>query len=215
MLDANAVVGPAPLEADERFSHLVFPDRNNLKEVTVKGNFGNLVLRSAEPSDAEAFRVYLDGLSQNSRQQRFHGASSDDVIITNALTSDPDRSLCLFSRDKEGKPDEIVAEAMFSILPNGTSAEFGISVKDAWQKMGLSAPLMSALEENAWKFGVKELIGYVLSDNEAMKRMMQKRGYQPSQDESDPNITLYTLKLQPPKQKRSGFLKLTEVHRGS
>ncbi|MCD8338605.1 MAG: GNAT family N-acetyltransferase [Burkholderiales bacterium] len=195
VLDANAVTGPLPLEADEKFSHLVFPVTNNLKEINIKGNFGNLVLKSAEPADAEAFKKYLDSLSQHSRQQRFHGASSDEVIITNALTSDPDRSLCLFSRDREGRPDEIVAEAMFSILPNGTSAEFGISVKDSWQKMGLSGPLMSALEENARKFGLKQLIGYVLNDNEAMKRMMLKRGYAPTPDESDPHITLYTLEL--------------------
>ncbi len=196
VLDAHAVTDSQSLEADEKQSHLIFPNRNNLKEEIVKGEFGELILRGAEPADAKAFEQYLGSLSENSRQQRFHGVLSNEVLVANTLISDPDRSICMFLIDPKNEQESIVAEAMFSILPNGKSAEFGISARDSWQRKGLSSPLMSALEENARRLGIEELIGYVRKDNTAMKKMMSKRGYRPRPDETDPHITLYILDMQ-------------------
>ena len=118
-----------------------------------------------------------------------------EEIASRALTNDPDRSFTVILTEPQKNRGAIVAEATFSLLPNGKSAEFGISVADNYQRKGLSQFLMTALEEEALSRGLTELVGYVLKDNGGMSKMMKKRGYKQTEDESDPHVNLFSLDL--------------------
>ena len=95
--------------------------------------------------------------------------------------------------DPNSDSGDIIAEARLSQLPNRTSAEFGISVRDDWHGRGLATLLMDEIEAEARRRGLEKVVGYVLKDNENMHGMMAKRGYVRTTDKDDPNIDLFTL----------------------
>ena len=137
---------------------------------------------------------YLGSLSDQSRRLRFHSLTSSlESIAVSAVSSDPDRSFCIFAVDPNSDTGDIIAEARLSLLPSRTSAEFGISVRDDWQGHGLATLLMDEIESEARRRGLEQIVGYVLKDNENMHGMMVKRGYVRTTDEDDPNIDLFTL----------------------
>ena len=193
VLDAHCVIGSDTLTADENASHLIFPYRPNF-EKNVRGKYGLVKIKYSAPEDKENFLKYLGSLSDQSRRLRFHSLTSSlESIAVSAVSSDPDRSFSIFAVDPNSDSGDIIAEARLSQLPNRTSAEFGISVRDDWHGRGLATLLMDEIEAEARRRGLEKVVGYVLKDNENMHGMMAKRGYVRTTDKDDPNIDLFTL----------------------
>lgn len=196
VLDAYASIWDKPIKASSKVEHLVFPTILPKPSKKISGDFGDLIIRQAMPSDIEEFAKYIGTLSEGSMRMRFHGINTTpEEIAARALSNDPDRSFTVVVTEPQKKQSAVVAEATFSLLPNGRTAEFGISIADNYQRKGLSKFLMNALEEEALARGLTELIGYVLKDNGGMTKMMQKRGYEQREDESDSRINLFCLEL--------------------
>lgn len=195
VLDSHCVIGEGSLNSGENAEHLIFPYRPAF-ENSVKGRFGTVRIKNAAPEDKEKYVSYLGKLSETSRRLRFHSAANSlDSIAAKAVSADPDRTFSIVALDPASGPEEIIAEAQLSLLPNRSDAEFGISVRDDRQGTGLASELMNKIEEEAKRRGLKSLIGYVLRSNESMHAMMAKRGYVRTPDESDPNVELFTLSL--------------------
>lgn len=193
VLDAHCVIGSDMLTADENASHLIFPYRPSF-EKNVRGKYGLVKIKYSAPEDKENFLKYLGSLSDQSRRLRFHSLTSSlESIAVSAVSSDPDRSFSIFAVDPNSDSGDIIAEARLSQLPNRTSAEFGISVRDDWHGRGLATLLMDEIEAEARRRGLEKVVGYVLKDNENMHGMMAKRGYVRTTDKDDPNIDLFTL----------------------
>lgn len=193
VLDAHCVIGSDTLTADENASHLIFPYRPSF-EKNVPGKYGLVKIKYSAPEDKENFLKYLGSLSDQSRRLRFHSLTSSlESIAVSAVSSDPDRSFSIFAVDPNSDSGDIIAEARLSQLPNRTSAEFGISVRDDWHGRGLATLLMDEIEAEARRRGLEKVVGYVLKDNENMHGMMAKRGYVRTTDKDDPNIDLFTL----------------------
>lgn len=193
VLDAHCVIGSDTLTADENASHLIFPYRPSF-EKNVRGKYGLVKIKYSAPEDKENFLKYLGSLSDQSRRLRFHSLTSSlESIAVSAVSSDPDRSFSIFAVDPNSDSGDIIAEARLSQLPNRTSAEFGISVRDDWHGRGLATLLMDEIEAEARRRGLEKVVGYVLKDNENMHGMMVKRGYVRTTDKDDPNIDLFTL----------------------
>ena len=193
VLDAHCVIGSDTLTADENASHLIFPYRPSF-EKNVRDKYGLAKIKYSAPEDKENFLKYLGSLSDQSRRLRFHSLTSSlESIAVSAVSSDPDRSFSIFAVDPNSDSGDIIAEARLSQLPNRTSAEFGISVRDDWHGRGLATLLMDEIEAEARRRGLEKVVGYVLKDNENMHGMMAKRGYVRTTDKDDPNIDLFTL----------------------
>ena len=193
VLDAHCVIGSDTLTADENASHLIFPYRPSF-EKNVRGKYGLVKIKYSAPEDKENFLKYLGSLSDQSRRLRFHSLTSSlESIAVSAVSSDPDRSFSIFAVDPNSDSGDIIAEARLSQLPNRTSAEFGISVRDDWHGRGLATLLMDEIEAEARRRGLEKVVGYVLKDNENMHGMMAKRDYVRTTDKDDPNIDLFTL----------------------
>ena len=193
VLDAHCVIGSDTLTADENASHLIFPYCPSF-EKNVRGKYGLVKIKYSAPEDKENFLKYLGSLSDQSRRLRFHSLTSSlESIAVSAVSSDPDRSFSIFAVDPNSDSGDIIAEARLSQLPNRTSAEFGISVRDDWHGRGLATLLMDEIEAEARRRGLEKVVGYVLKDNENMHGMMAKRGYVRTTDKDDPNIDLFTL----------------------
>ncbi len=193
VLDALCVIGSDELRSDEKASHLILPYRRPTEKKET-GRFGLLKFCSASLANKEAFLSYLTSLSDNSRRLRFHSANTSlEIAAASSLSYDPDRTFSILALENKQDRDEVVAEARFSLLPNGEDAEFGISVREDKQGQGIASALMSELEAEARARGVRSLIGYVLKGNDSMAYMMGKRGYRRETDENDPHVDLFVL----------------------
>ncbi len=104
---------------------------------------------------------------------------------------DYDREMAFVAIDASGEHEEIRGISRYTRNPDGTSAEFGVIVEDAWQGRGLGHVLMQALEDTARARGLTQLIGLVLRENDEMGLLMQRRGYGPHRDEEDPGVMRY------------------------
>lgn len=190
-LDARVVVTNGPLVADATFSHLAihpYP-RGLTREITLKGG-EKLVLRAIRPEDAEAEKRLVGRLSPRTSYLRFHAPVRELTVerLVRYTQIDYDREMAFVAIDASGAQEEIRGISRYTRNPDGTSAEFGVIVEDAWQGRGLGHVLMQALEDTARARGLTQLIGLVLRENDGMGLLMQRRGYGPHRDEDDPGV---------------------------
>jgi acetyltransferase len=81
-----------------------------------------------------------------------------------------------------------VAEARFVVLAGGRCADFALAVADDWQRRGVARQLMQALEAAAGERGVQTLQGDVCCDNEVMRAVMHRHGYDCSPHPEDDQL---------------------------
>ena len=91
---------------------------------------------------------------------------------------DPRSELALVALDPESR--EIVAVGRYAPNPGGNTAEFGLTVADAWQHQGLGRALLERLCEAARMHGYEALCGHVLADNRDMLQLAARLGFLPA-----------------------------------
>ena len=80
--------------------------------------------------------------------------------------------------------ETVIAEARYARGADKTSAEFAVSVADAWQGRGLARLLLGKIARHAAAAGVTRFHGETLAGNERLLRLARKAGFtvQPSPD---------------------------------
>jgi acetyltransferase len=212
-LDARVVLGDGTLVADASYSHLaIHPYPKNLWRAVRLRTGDTTLLRPIRPEDAEAEQRFISRLSPRSIYLRFHAPlrvrdqraiaqhhprierdhaplrelSEDRLIRFTQI--DYDREMAFVATDMQGDVEEIHGVARYIRNPDRTSCEFGLVVEDAWHGRGLGGALMAALEGCARERGLREIIGFVIADNDDMGRLMTGRGYAPHRDPDDPSV---------------------------
>ncbi|MFS8831515.1 GNAT family N-acetyltransferase, partial [Synechococcus sp. R8-2] len=74
-------------------------------------------------------------------------------------------------------------------------AEFAMLVADPYQRQGIGTELLTRLIQVARCEGIQHLTGEVLGENEAMRRLCQRLGFQLHPSPEDPGILKATLDL--------------------
>jgi acetyltransferase len=156
-----------------------------------------LLLRPIRPEDAEAEQRFVARLSRQTLYLRLHAPVRELSVeqLIRFTQIDYDREMAFVAVDPEGGTGEIRAIARYTRLADGESAEFGVTVEDSWQGRGLGTMMMEALEQCARNRGLGEIFGYVLKDNESMRRLMLARGYVPHREEEDAHVIRFALSL--------------------
>ncbi len=80
-------------------------------------------------------------------------------------------------RDPRSGKDAILGVARLSRLPSGTSGEFAVVVRDAWQGRGVGKSLVEHLIEMGRAEGIRRMLGYILPDNTSMQRLCERLGF--------------------------------------
>ena len=78
-----------------------------------------------------------------------------------------------------------MASRVISPIPTGCSAEYAVAVRSDWKGRGVGYVLMARLIEIARQYGIGELVGEVLRENEPMLAMCRELGFAIRADPND------------------------------
>ena len=110
-------------------------------------------------------RAFVAALSDESRYRRFmqHLSALTPQMLARFTQVDYDRELALIAIEGTPGREAIVGVARYVANPDQESAEFAVTVADAWHGRGLGSALMHMLIARAKKRGFLRLIGIVLA----------------------------------------------------
>jgi len=141
----------------------------------------SITVRPIRADDADIERRFLDGLSPETRYHRFLGGG---IVVTPewlARLTDIDyrTHMAFVATTLTGGAEEMIAVARYiRLAEDETSAEYAITVADAWQGHGIGRRLMTMLIAHARGAGVRRLVGEILGSNAGMLHMMHSLGFE-------------------------------------
>ena len=170
-------------------------------ETTLTLNDLHLRVRPIRPEDAAMERAFVAGLSDESRYLRFmqHLSALTPQMLARFTQVDYDRELALIAIEGVPGQEAMVGVARYVANPDAESAEFAVTVADAWHGRGLGRALMQMLIERAKKRGFLRLMGVVLAVNAPMLRLASSLGFHAKRDPDDLEQVIVTLQLREPK----------------
>lgn len=133
-------------------------------------------VRPARPSDATRVEDYLIGLSPETRRLRFWTQAIDvRDLAARVVDVDYENHLTLLALTG-GDEGTVVGGAQF-IRVDGSRAEFGVSVTDAYQGRGLGSILIGLTAQAAAEKGITTLVAEVLPENHRMINVLRASGF--------------------------------------
>jgi acetyltransferase len=174
--DARIAIDPGRSEPTARYGHMaIHPYPVELEEDVRLRDGARVSLRPIRPEDAELEKRFFDGLSANSRYQRFmqHMSTLPRELLARFTQLDYDRELALVAVH-EG---QFIGVGRYAPNPDGETAEFALVVADAWQGKGLGRILLERLSKAARAAGYRELYGCILPANHDMLDLAKRLGF--------------------------------------
>ena len=157
-----------------------------LIDTRVAGNTGRLTLRPVLPQDQLLLAGLVAGLSPSARRNRFHGAVNLSFSRLQQMSCvDYQRQMALVVTACVDGAERLIADARYVVESDQQGAEFALMVDERWQRHGIGAWALRALERAASMAGLQRLHGEVLEDNAPMLGLMQRCTYALSADRDD------------------------------
>lgn len=133
-------------------------------------------VRPARPSDATRVEDYLIGLSPETRRLRFWTQAIDvRELAAKVVDVDYEDHLTLLALTG-GDEGTVIGGAQY-IRTDGSRAEFGVSVADAYQGKGLGSILLGLTAQAAAEKGITTLVAEVLPENHRMINVLRASGF--------------------------------------
>jgi acetyltransferase len=144
-----------------------------------------ILVRPVLPQDAELIQAFFQGLSPQSRRNRFFRTVVElPASLLRSFTSiDYHDHLALLASVLVDGEEVAIAEARYILSREG--AEFALAVADHWQGQGIGRLLLERLECRAASEGVNRLYAEVLPANAPMLRLAMKAGFALAQKGGD------------------------------
>ena len=157
-------------------------------------------LRVASPADEVELLQTFERLSAEARYMRFMRVvnAPDRERLRAVLASFPEAGIGLVATVPADDGIDIVggAIAVFAAADRA-SCEFAITVDSAYGGVGLATMLMTTLIDEARRRGLKEMEGFVLSQNRSMLRLATRLGFQIAYEPGDASVRICRLTLNP------------------
>ncbi len=153
-------------------------------------NGTRMTLRPVLPQDSGLLGTMIQGLSDATRYNRFHGAVKglSAEALRHMTHVDYRNHVAFVVTAFNQKQERVVADARFVVDRSGESAEFALVVDDQWQRLGLGERAMQALAHAADRQGLSWLHGSVLSANAPMLALMRHCEYFCAPDRHDESM---------------------------
>jgi RimJ/RimL family protein N-acetyltransferase len=160
-------------------SALRFDDLKQYSDVLRTRQGEVVTVRFVEPRDGEELQNYYRSLSARSRYNRFLGAMSElPKSLLERFTHVGEREgFTVIATIRVDGFETIVGEARYVLHPEDGRFEFGLSIDDRWQGLGIGTAIIKNLECRAAAFGAERLFGDTLRSNQAMIALAKKSGF--------------------------------------
>lgn len=148
-----------------------------------------LTLRPILPQDDALLAMLVRELTPQARRNRFHGAVNLAAAHLHQMSNvDYQRQMAVVVTAQVNGTERLVADARYCVAPDGDSAEFALVVAEGWQRLGVGAWAMTALQQAATNAGLEWLQGDVLRGNLPMLGLMQRCGFVLCPDAEDDGV---------------------------
>jgi acetyltransferase len=176
--DARIVIDASRLEAPPRYGHMaIHPYPAELQGEIRLRDGTRVAVRPMRPEDAALELEFFNALSERSRYQRFLSqmAQLPAQMLARFTQLDYDRELALVAL----APDSSAFIGVGRYAPNadGETAEFALTVADAWQGHGVGRALLERLCDCARAAGYRTLYGHILNANHDMLELSLRLGF--------------------------------------
>ncbi|XZG71507.1 bifunctional acetate--CoA ligase family protein/GNAT family N-acetyltransferase [Chitinibacteraceae bacterium HSL-7] len=178
-VDARVVVTKVSDRA-RRYSHMaIHPYPAHLVQQAQLKDGVPIAVRPVRPEDAEMMARFVDGLSDETRYNRYMNAlkSLPQAMLARFTQMDYAREMALVATRGEGDSEAILGVARFTVNPDYDSCEFAVVIDDSMQGKGLGGRLMDALFNAARDMGLDTVEGEVLASNKTMLHFMRRLGF--------------------------------------
>lgn len=153
------------------------------------GGAQRLLLRPVLPQDDRLLSALVLAQSASARRNRFHGAVRPSPRLCQQLSQvDYRRHMALVVSTVADGVEQLVADARYGVTDDGQSAEFALMVDERWQRLGVGAWALGALQQAAAGAGLTWLQGVVLEDNQAMLQLARRCGFASNPDPQDARL---------------------------
>lgn len=138
-----------------------------------------VVIRPVLPQDEGLTTAFFGNLTEPARYDRFMSPMRNlsPELIKRFTSIDYSDHLALVAEVFEGGQEIAVAEARYVLGKDRSTAEFAVSVADAWQGQGLAKRLLATLLCRASTAGVQKMVGETLATNDRMLHLARKAGF--------------------------------------
>lgn len=183
VVDARIVIDPAidSLPQKKRYEHMaIHPYPVELERTLKLGDGTALLMRAIRPDDAPLERAFMASLSPETRYYRFlHPITELSADMIARFTQlDYAREMSLIALDiRQPGQHKIAGVARYHPNADRVSAEFAVTIGDAWQGRGLGSQLMRALIESARRAEYQRLEGTVHPMNVGMLHLATSLGF--------------------------------------
>ena len=176
--DARIVIDPSRLQAPPRYGHMaIHPYPAELEGELRLRDGTRVAVRPIRPEDAAPEQRFFDALSERSRYQRFMNqmAHLPPQMLARFTQLDYDRELALVALAPDGR--EFIGVGRYAPNADGETAEFALTIADAWQGRGIGRALLERLCDCARAAGYRTLYGHILHANREMLELAERLGF--------------------------------------
>lgn len=151
-----------------------------------------VVVRPVLPQDDVPTAAFFAQLSGETRRSRFLAPTREVApwIIQAFTRIDYQVHVALVAEVFVDGVETVIAEARYVRGEDGRSAEFAITVAEAWQGLGIAGKLLAKLGCHAAAAGVERLAGETLAGNAGMLHLARKLGFTLTPDPALPSVIL-------------------------
>ncbi|MEP6502284.1 MAG: GNAT family N-acetyltransferase, partial [Betaproteobacteria bacterium] len=195
-LDARVRLSATPVAGADRFAIAPFP-----QELTehVEWQGRTVVIRAIRPEDEALHRAFISHVAPADLRLRFFSSRRElpRTELARLVQIDYAREMAFIALDvaADGAPETLgVVRAVSD--PDNVEAEFAILVRSDVQGRRLGSLLLAKMIGYLRSRGTRRMVGYVMCENDAMRRLVQALGFEAVSRTKEPGAIYYALELQ-------------------
>jgi acetyltransferase len=154
-------------------------------------------LRATRAADEAELLQAFERMSGEARYMRLMHVVHEPNLerLRSVLASFPEDGIGIVATVPAADGIDIVGSAIAIFGSDRTNCEFAITVAAAFGGTGLGTALMTALIEEARRRGLKQMEGFVLSENQPMLRLARRLGFNVKYAPGDTSVRICRLAL--------------------
>ncbi|MCX2781104.1 GNAT family N-acetyltransferase [Microbulbifer thermotolerans] len=166
-------------------------------EYVTLGNGRQVLIRPICRSDGQLEKDLIEGLSPETRRDRFIGGSCKaSAKLIELLTDNGQRHEAFIAIVSHNGKERAIAVSHYALDEDGRAAECAVVVSDDWQGLGLGRLMLQRLIDKAREYGLERIYSIESADNMRVKRFAGEMGFECKADPRDYTLLTYTLHLQ-------------------